>query len=302
MHICERSLVSESYVVVLGNYDTTVRSWALNTPISGKISAHLTYRGHTGPVRTVAFARVGDSERIVSGSDDKEIAIWDENGSRIRTICGHEAAILSISVSGDKVFSSSKDKTIRVWDLNTGDNISIICGHTAPINAIKLSPDGNWVVSASDDGSLRIWDSQTYKPLTLPQWMPFRILSVDVSRDSKLIACSGADSQVHTWCPDMGQPAVWPDNFMRKMYGEEYCPIDDQGILVDATLREVSGKDGWLCGPMGQVMCWIPPEHRRGLLQREVNVVGLQKTALDLRSVAHGTEWSNVQLKPSPGV
>ena len=287
MDIHERPSVS--YVVFLGNNDATVRSWVLNTPTSGQLSLLSTYRGHTGPVRTVAYARMRDSERIFSGSDDTEIAVWDRSGDRVRRICGHEAAVLSICVSGDQVFSSSRDKTIRVWDLNTGENISIIRDHTAPINEIKLSPDGRWVVSASDDGSLRTWDSQTGEPLT-QQHMPFRLLSVDISRDGNVIACSGADGQVHTWCPWI-QPAVWPDSFMRKMHGEEYCPIDDQGILVDATFRKVNDKDGWLCGPEGQVMCWIPPEHRQGLLQREVNVVGAWETALDLRSFAHGTKW-----------
>jgi len=287
MHIREQPS-SISYVVVLGNNDATVRSWALHTPMSGQLSPLSTYLGHTGPVRTVAYARMGDSERIVSGSDDAEIAIWDGSSDElVRKFSGHKAAILSISVSGDRVFSSSKDKTIRVWDLDTGDNISIIRGHTAPINEIKLSPDERWVVSASDDGSLRIWDSQTGKPLMLPRSMPFRILSVDISRDGNLIACSGADGQVHTWCPDMAQPAVWPDNFVRRMHGQKYCPIDDQGILADATLR----GDGWLCGPMGQIMCWISPAHRQGLLQRAVSVVGARETALDLRNFAHGTKW-----------
>jgi WD40 repeat protein len=287
MHIRERPS-SVSYFVVLGNNDATVRSWALHTPVFGQLNPLATYLGHTGPVRTVAYARMRDSERIVSGSDDAEIAIWDGNSDKlVRKICGHEAAILSISVSGDKVFSGSKDKTIRVWDLDTGDNISIIRGHTAPINEVKLSPDERWVVSASDDGSLRIWDSQTGEPLMLPRSMPFRILSVDISRDGNLIACSGADGQVHTWRPDMAQPAVWPDSFMRKMHGRKYCPIDDQGILVDATLR----SDGWLCGPMGQIMCWISPAHRQGLLQRAVSVVGARETALDLRNFAHGTRW-----------
>ena len=274
-------------VTFLGNEDATVRSWALNTPTSGQLSPLSTYRGHTGPVRAVAYAHMRDSERIISGSDDTEIVIWDGDSNCLRRISGHEAAILSISVSGEKVFSSSGDKTIRVWDLNTGENISIFRGHTAPINDIKPLPDGRWVVSASDDGSLRIWDAQTGNPLALPQRMPFRILSVDISRDGNHIAFSGTDNQVHIWCPDMAQPPVWPDSFMRKLHGREYCPIDDQGILVDATLR----SDGWLCGPMGQIMCWIPREYRQGLLQRAVNIVGAQETALDLRSFVHGTKW-----------
>ena len=274
-------------VTFLGNEDATVRSWALNTLTSGQLSPLSTYRGHTGPVRAVAYAHMRDSERIISGADDTEIVIWDGDSDCLRRISGHEAAILSISVLGEKVFSSSGDKTIRVWDLNTGENISIIRGHTAAINEIKLSPDERWVVSASDDGSLRIWDSQTYKALTLPQRMPFRILSVDISRDGNLIACSGNDNQVHIWCPNMTQPPVWPDSFMRKTHGREYCPIDDRGILLDATLR----RDGWLCGPMGQAMCWIPPEHRQGLLQRQSSIIGAWETALDMRNIAHGTKW-----------
>ena len=240
-------------------------------------------------MRTVAYARMG--EMIISGSEDAEIVVWEGGDSNklVRRIRGHNDAILSISVSGDKIFSSSKDKTIRVWDLDTGDNGLIIRGHTAPINAIKLSPDGRWIVSASDDASLRIWDSQTGKPLMLPQRMPFRILSIDLSRDGKLIAYCGADDQVYTIsCPDMTQPAaVWPDSFMRKIHGREYCPVDDQGIFSDAKLDD----DGWLNGPMGEVMCWIPPERRQGLLQQSVSILGAQETALDLRDIAHGAKW-----------
>ncbi len=75
---------------------------------------------------------------------------------------------------------------------------------------------------------------------------------------------------------------------MRKMDGREYCPIEDQGFLADATLR----GDGWLRGHMGQPICWIPPAHRRqGLLQRAVSVVGARETTLDLRDFAHGAKW-----------
>lgn len=230
-------------------------------------------------------------ESVVSGSENAEIMVWEggKSDKLVRRIPGHDGAILSVSISRDKIFSSSKDKTIRVWDLDTGDNVLIICGHTAPINEIKLSADGHWIVSASDDASLRIWDSQTGQPLILPQRMPFRILSIDLSRDGKLIAYCGADNQVHTiLCPDMTQPAaVWPHSFMRKIHGREYCPIDNQGIFSDAKLDD----SGWLKGPMGEVMCRIPPERRQGLLQQSVSILGAQETALDLRDIAHGAKW-----------
>ena len=85
----------------------------------------------------------------------------------------------------------------------------------------------------------------------------------------------------------MAQPALWPDSFMRKMHGRDYCPIDDQGVFVDATSRD----NGWLCGPMGQTLCWIPPAHRQRLLQRTVSVFEARETTIDLRNFVYGTMW-----------
>lgn len=296
-------------IVIPGNIDTTVRSWTLNPPISGQHSPLSTYRGHSGPVRAVAYA----DERIVSGSDDARIAIWDktwegESDEPLRKISGHESAVLSISVSGDKIFSSSEDKTIRVWNLDTGDNLSIIRGHTAPINEIKLSRDGRWIVSASDDSSLRIWDWQNDKLLTLPQYTSFWVLSVDISRDGQLIAYCGVDGRVHTWRPDLrpDMAPAWPDSFTREMCGQVYCPIDDQGILANPTFKPTL-RGGWMYGPSGpmgqakgekeEAMCWIPPAYQRGLLQQSVCVLGARETALDMRNFTHGTNWEQCASK-----
>lgn len=285
-HIRDRPRLT--YVATVGNDDATVRSWTLDDHMPGMLSPLLTYRGHTSPVRTVTYARKG--ERIVSGSEDAEIAVWEGGDSNelLWKLQGHDGVIISIAVAGEKIFSGSEDKTIRVWDLDTGDVESIIHGHTAPINAIKLSPDGRWIVSASDDDCMRILDSRTGQQHMVPQPMPCRIISVAMSRDGTLVACCGTDGQVHIWRPDMVAPIVWPDGFVRRMHGSEYCPVDDQGIYVDAELQD----DGWLCGSTGEVMCWIPPAHRLGLLtKRTEGILGLPGTALDVRKFVHGTKW-----------
>jgi WD40 repeat protein len=274
--------------VISGNDDTTVRSWTLGAHISDKLCPLSIYSGHTSPVTTVSYAYSG--ERIISGSEDAEIAVWEGGDSNklVWKFREHDGPILSISVFGEEIFSSSEDKTIRVWALDTGAHRIVIPGHTTPINSIMLSPDGQWVVSASDDGRLRIWDARTGEPRRLPQTMSrSQILSVAVSHDSKQIVCGGADGQVHVWRPDMDRRVVWPDSFMRMAHGQEYCSLDDQGILANATLR----RDGWLYGSTGEAMCWIPPDHRPGLLQRVVGVLGAPETALDVRKFVHGADW-----------
>ena len=62
-------------------------------------------------------------ERIVSGSEDAEIAVWEGGDSNklVWKLKGHDGVVLSIAVVGEKIFSSSEDKTIRVWDLDTGE-------------------------------------------------------------------------------------------------------------------------------------------------------------------------------------
>ncbi|KAI0296962.1 WD40-repeat-containing domain protein [Multifurca ochricompacta] len=275
--------------LVSGSEDNTIMSWDLH-PLFSKLNNPLSvYRGHKDAVNAVAYALGGGL--IVSGSADAQIAVWEASASNqcIRQFGGHGGPILSICTSDKKIFSSSEDKTIRVWELSTGHALlSILQGHTGSINAITFSPDGTRIVSASNDGSLRIFDSYSGEPCTLPLRMSDRVLSVGVSRDGTLVACSGEDRSVHVWRANMARRAVWPDSFMRKVRGLEFCLIDDQGVLADFTLPD----DGWLRGSTNEAMCWIPSVYRAGLwTPRTVGILGASETILDLRSVVHGTKW-----------
>ena len=52
----------------------------------------------------------------------------------------------SVAVSGDgkRVVSGSEDKTVRVWDVETGECLKVMEGHTkARVRSVALSGDGN---------------------------------------------------------------------------------------------------------------------------------------------------------------
>jgi WD40 repeat protein len=67
----------------------------------------------------VVFSR--DGKRIVSGSDDNELRLWEEEtGKPIgEPLKGHSKSVLSVAFSpdGTRIVSGSSDYTLRLWDV-----------------------------------------------------------------------------------------------------------------------------------------------------------------------------------------
>ena len=67
--------------------------------------------------------------KIVSGSGDKTVRVWDMQGKELAICRGHEDWVYSVCVTKDgKIVSGSDDKTVRVWDMQ-GKELAICRGH-----------------------------------------------------------------------------------------------------------------------------------------------------------------------------
>ncbi|KIM21677.1 hypothetical protein M408DRAFT_44464, partial [Serendipita vermifera MAFF 305830] len=69
---------------------------------------------------------------------------------------------VAFSPDGRRVVSGSWDKTVRIWDAETGDLVTQpFQGHKDWVTSVAFSPDGRRVVSGSNDRTVRIWDAET---------------------------------------------------------------------------------------------------------------------------------------------
>ncbi|KIN96777.1 hypothetical protein M404DRAFT_37725, partial [Pisolithus tinctorius Marx 270] len=178
--------------------------------------------GHTSEVSSVAFSP--DGKRIVSGSSDKTVRVWDvEGGVQIgRPLEGHTEEVSSVAFSpdGKRIVSGSKDKTVRVWDVEGGVQIgSPLVGHTDAVESVAFSPGGKRIVSGSRDKTVRVWENE------------------------------------------------------------------HQAVKLH--------DDGWIRGPKGQLLLWIPPKLRSPFYSMwTIQVIPRGCcTELDLSQMVHGKEW-----------
>ncbi|KIK95922.1 hypothetical protein PAXRUDRAFT_127239, partial [Paxillus rubicundulus Ve08.2h10] len=71
---------------------------------------------HEGWVRCVCF--YADENKLVSGSGDKTLRIWDRKTGGAQVLSSHSAAVLDVDVSRNEkmVVGGSEDKTVRIWN------------------------------------------------------------------------------------------------------------------------------------------------------------------------------------------
>ena len=123
------------------------------------------FEGHEGPVYAVSFSP--DGRKIVSGSLDRTLRIWDSaTGEMLLTIKAHEGAVRAVSFSPDKstILSGGSDGMIRLWDARSGAERLTFGEPSGWVHAVGFSPDGSSVISAADDRKIRLWDARSGVP------------------------------------------------------------------------------------------------------------------------------------------
>lgn len=164
--------------------------------------------------RAVAFSP--DGSRIVVGSDNGTVEVWDAHRGRSLAFNGeiHHARVNTVVFSrdGSRFATAGSDARLIIWDAATGRRSGEpLEGHAAAINGVAFSPDDARIVSGSDDRTLRLWDAATGQALDERPLGPHptAILGVAFPDADKVIA-GDADGGVRAWDLSTGQFVAWP--------------------------------------------------------------------------------------------
>lgn len=128
-----------------------------------------TLAGHTDGVLCLQF-----NERLsrpafpvlISGSNDRTVRVWNmETGQQLHCLRGHTRAVRALQFDEVTLITGSMDYTLKVWDWRRGKCINTLRGHTEGV--VCLNYDSNVLASGSVDSTINVWNLRTGRAFTL---------------------------------------------------------------------------------------------------------------------------------------
>ncbi|KAL3140994.1 hypothetical protein ABBQ32_005511 [Trebouxia sp. C0010 RCD-2024] len=183
--------LSAEYALRTGPFDHT--GTAPSDPAEAKEAALRRYQTACG----------SSPERLVSGSDDFTMFLWQPSVSKkpLQRMTGHMQLINQVQFSPDGrwIVSASFDKAVKLWDGVKGTFITTFRGHVRPVYQVSWSSDSRLVVSASSDSTLKVWNIHSKKNERDLPGHADEVFSVDWSPDGGSIASGGKDQVLKLW-------------------------------------------------------------------------------------------------------
>lgn len=170
----------------------------------GMTTALAQLRGHGGPVRALAVS--SDGQAAISGSFDSTAIRWSLTRNAAEQVLRfHTDAVNAVLLLGDgRAATAGVDGRIAIWTPGNAQPDAVLEGHTAPIAALAVSPDGATLASASWDHTVRLWPLAGGVPRVLDGHTQ-NVNGLAFAPDGRTLVSVSYDQSVRIW-PLSGSP------------------------------------------------------------------------------------------------
>ena len=235
-----------------GSKDRTIKIWDVSQ--WENIGTHEPTTVQTSfAVQAVAFRPDGQLLAI-SGRHVKLLDIT--NQTEIATL-EHDDWVWTVAFSRDGRYLATDDgvgTTVKVWDVQKKQIIALLEGHTADINFVKFSPDGQTLASSSWDGEIKLWDVSNWKLLNTLHTNG--TAAIDFSGDGSTLVSGGPEEAV-LWSVANGAKIGTLPGHTGWIRGVAFSP--------DGTTLASGGEDGMV--RVQNIESHLESEHQRNTVR-----------------------------------
>ncbi len=167
---------------------------------------------------TFSMAMLPDEHRFLSACFlGKVLCLWDletEKPIQIFPESGGCMPAVAVTANGHRAVSGSYDRTLRLWNVDTGEEIKHLNGHTSQIWCVAISEDGRYAASGASNyektasggkhvrDAVRLWDlshgqqiASYHFPVANEAW----VRCVRFSPDNRYLYGSSDDGMICRW-------------------------------------------------------------------------------------------------------
>ncbi len=164
-------------------------------------------RGHGGPVRALAISP--DGQTAVTGSFDSTAIRWSLTRNAAEQVLRfHADAVNAVVLLRDgRAATAGADGRIAIWTAGNAQPDAVLEGHSAPIVALAVSPDGATLASASWDQTVRLWPLAGGSARVL-EGHTQNVNGVAFEPDGRALVSVSYDQSVRIWPLSGGPPTV----------------------------------------------------------------------------------------------
>jgi WD40 repeat protein len=254
------------------------------------------------PLATAIFLAIGEPDRLLDARTmdfAAEVALFDpvtggvvvgtrklswwtfKQGEPPRGHVKEQSQVwgLAISVVSRRVASAGAEGPVKIYDLDSGEQLATLTGHTSSLWALAFSPDGKYLATGSFDRTVRVWDVAAKRCLRTLEAHRDPVWIVAWSPDGKLLGSGSIDGTVHVWDPRSGQ-SLKQVTCGREPIALAFSP-GDPWIAVGSGLPYIEIKN------------W---ETDRSVRSLHTGASALSLSFLDRRTLASGGHHSKIEI------